>query len=73
MKPLRKGCTGKDVMALQKLLNKAGFGCGTPDGIFGPDTHEAVRALQGVYDLDKTGVVDEATQLALLLRASTPE
>ena len=31
------------------------------DGIFGPDTEEAVREFQAIYGLPPTGTVDYAT------------
>ncbi len=32
-----------------------------PDGIFGPETTEVVKAFQAAYNLPQTGVVDQAT------------
>lgn len=32
-----------------------------PDGIFGPETTDAVKGFQAAYGLPQTGVVDEAT------------
>lgn len=51
--------------ALQEDLTAAGFYSGPIDGIYGPATVEAVKALQQSAGLDPTGVVDPATEAAL--------
>lgn len=40
---LKKGSTGKEVVALQELLARRGFPPGLPDGKFGPGTALAKR------------------------------
>ena len=32
-----------------------------PDGVFGPETTDTVKAFQAAYNLPQTGIVDEAT------------
>jgi N-acetylmuramoyl-L-alanine amidase len=48
---------GDDVLTLQLRLNALGFDAGREDGIFGPDTHRAVRAFQKEYDVAEDGIV----------------
>ena len=45
------------VREAQSLLNIAGFGVGTPDGIAGPRTQEAVRAFQRQAGLPESGEI----------------
>jgi hypothetical protein len=52
------------VTALQQLLNERGWALGV-DGLFGPRTAAAVRQFQQVNGLPITGVLDEATRVAL--------
>ena len=56
---------GAEVETLQAMLNEAGFDCGGADGIFGPKTEGAVKALQAYAGLPPTGMVDETTRKAL--------
>ncbi len=53
------------VTALQTDLRAAGYYTGEVDGIYGPQTIEAVMALQKAAGLPETGLVDPATQTAL--------
>jgi general secretion pathway protein A len=62
---LRPGNRGSEVMALQEDLQKAGFFHGAPDGVFGPETVRAVRALQRRYGVEGDGVVGTETRLIL--------
>lgn len=59
--PLR----GDDVAALQRRLNALGFDAGKEDGIFGPDTDEAVRAFQREYGVAEDGMFGPASNAAL--------
>ena len=51
--------------ALQTDLQKAGYYKGPVDGIYGPQTVDAVEQLQTDSGLPPTGLVDQATALAL--------
>ena len=51
--------------ALQKSLAEAGYYKGEVDGIYGPETVQAVQALQKAHGLPITGAVDKATDDAL--------
>ena len=53
------------VKALQQDLTTAGYYTGTVDGLYGPQTVAAVKALQKDAGLEQTGVIDQATELAL--------
>jgi peptidoglycan hydrolase-like protein with peptidoglycan-binding domain len=65
---LVEGDRGSYVAALQFLLDCAGYGPVTVDGVFGPRTAQAVRLAQGAEGKRITGEPDEAT-FALLARA----
>lgn len=52
-------------MALQQDLKDAGYYKGSVDGIYGPQTTQAVEDLQKANDLPVTGTIDQATILAL--------
>jgi len=55
------------VGALQRMLALLGFDPGTPDGLYGGATEEAVRAFQQTQvGLDPSGVADEVTITVLL-------
>ena len=51
--------------ALQKSLADAGYYQGEVDGVYGPATVDAVKALQKAHGLPVTGTVDKATDAAL--------
>jgi peptidoglycan hydrolase-like protein with peptidoglycan-binding domain len=51
--------------AIQQSLTDAGYYEGDVDGIYGPQTVEAVQALQEAHGLPVTGTVDKATDAAL--------
>lgn len=60
------GSSGDKVRQLQLQLNRIAQNYPaiprtTVDGIYGPETAEAVRVFQGVFDLPQTGVTDYAT------------
>jgi chitosanase len=55
---------GDDVRALQQALKAAGYGVAV-DGVYGPGTEAAVRALQAALGLGVDGIVGQATRTAL--------
>ena len=63
---LRKGDTGKDVVALQELLNAVGFDCGNADGVFGSQTKRELREFQRKYGLEVDGVFGPLSHQKLL-------
>ena len=67
---------GSDVWGLQTYLIKLGFSPGPVDGIYGPQTAEAVKEFQRRQKLKADGVVEPATWLALgrsPLKRRTPQ
>lgn len=58
---LKYGDRGNDVKQLQEALNKLNFKCGTPDGIFGNNTLNAVKQFQKRYGLIVDGIVGQKT------------
>ncbi|MFU1479012.1 peptidoglycan-binding domain-containing protein [Roseovarius sp. C7] len=54
-----------DYHQIQRLLNKAGFNAGTPDGQWGPGSRRAMRAFQADKSLPQTGAPDRASLDAL--------
>jgi murein L,D-transpeptidase YcbB/YkuD len=52
-------------LTLQKSLAAAGYFSGQIDGVYGPTTLDAVKALQNAHGLPVTGTVDKATEAAL--------
>lgn len=64
------GSRGSDVRALQRILRRRGFRL-IPDGVFGPNTRAAVRALQRRWRRTPTGRADFPflRQLGVRLRA----
>lgn len=55
----------KEVKLVQNQLNSVNFIAGTPDGIFGPKTTNAVTRFQSVNGLAMNGVVDPRTRQQL--------
>lgn len=51
--------------ALQQSLRDAGYYEGEVDGVYGPQTVDAVESLQKAHDLPVTGTVDKETAAAL--------
>ena len=58
---LKKGSQGEAVKTLQNDLGKLGYDLKV-DGIFGPDTENAVLALQRAFGYTTDGIVGEGTQ-----------
>lgn len=64
---LKRGDRGRAVVDLQDALRMAGFNPGTSDGVFGPSTEEAVKALQATSpELEINGIFDLETREYLL-------
>lgn len=70
---MSKGDKGNNVKELQTLLNKAGYKCGTADGIFGNDTDKAVRAFQKAQKLTVDGKAGASTMAKLKAVANKPK
>ncbi|MCI5584044.1 MAG: peptidoglycan-binding protein [Lachnospiraceae bacterium] len=58
---LKVGSTGDDVKALQANLNLLGYNAGTPDGIFGNGTKNAIISFQKTYGLSADGIAGKNT------------
>ena len=67
---LRKGDSGRSVVALQSILIIAGFNCGGygADGEFGTGTEKSVKAYQEHNGLAVDGIVGVNTWTSLLLK-----
>jgi lipoprotein-anchoring transpeptidase ErfK/SrfK len=63
---LRYGMRGSDVKALQQRLAALKYYPGPADGVFGPDTLEAVWAFQEVQHVSVDGIVGPVTGRALV-------
>lgn len=61
MRVLRLGMRGTDVMEIQALLQKIGYNPGEIDGIFGPQTQQAVIAFQRDNGLTPDGIIGPNT------------
>ena len=68
---LENGSRGEDVTALQARLIELGYLDDDADGIFGPNTEDAVRAAREAAGLDDSGLADDEFQFALF-RADFP-
>lgn len=65
MRDLAIGMSGPDVRALQEGLNTRSESIASPiavDGVFGPETDQAVREFQKRQQLDVDGVVGRETR-----------
>jgi 3D (Asp-Asp-Asp) domain-containing protein len=58
----QKGDHDKQIKPVQRQLKKFDYYKDQIDGIFGPNTYEAVNALQQDYDLQKDGIVGKKTK-----------
>lgn len=64
---------GDDVATLQARLHALGYDAGREDGIFGPDTSDAVRSFQREYATAEDGMYGPHTHAALVgLRVDRP-
>jgi peptidoglycan hydrolase-like protein with peptidoglycan-binding domain len=65
--PLREGYTGPEVRRIQETLNRIRTDYPAipknyePDGVFGPETTEAVKAFQRIFNLTPDGIVGKDT------------
>lgn len=62
---LEPGDEGDSVELMQEALAALGYDVGTPDGIFGPGTEEAVKQFQADSGLEADGIAGPATLAAL--------
>ncbi|MFV8826967.1 peptidoglycan-binding protein [Alkalihalobacterium sp. APHAB7] len=62
---LSRGDQGDDIMALQERLNELNFMPGPIDGIFGPQTFDAVVRFQRAAGIAVDGIVGPQTRAAL--------
>ncbi len=62
---LKRGDQGAVVRAFQEQLSKLGFLLHTPDGKFGPQTEQDLKAFQLAVGLEPTGLLNMATRKAL--------
>lgn len=69
---LRSGSRGSAVKAAQRRLAALGYWVGTPDGQYGPQTVQAVLALQKTVGVRRTGVLD-ATARRVLTAGTRPQ
>ena len=53
------------VLAVQTALQSKGFSPGTLDGVFGPKTSAAIKAMQSASSIPQTGVIDSGVLMAL--------
>lgn len=61
MRTLRLGMSGTDVMEIQALLQKLGYHINSIDGVFGPQTLQAVIAFQRRFGLTPDGIIGPNT------------
>jgi peptidoglycan hydrolase-like protein with peptidoglycan-binding domain len=68
--PIEKCDQGTPVRLMQERLKKTSFNTNV-DGYFGPSLAKAVYDFQGKTDLPQTGMIDQATWLAIEPNQST--
>lgn len=57
------------VSAVQKALKARGFDPGAVDGIYGPKTQKAIKAMQAVLGVPQEGIIDYGVLMALKVQA----
>lgn len=65
MELIERGSRGPEVRRVQRVLTLSGDLDGAVDGVFGPETEEAVRTFQRSHDLVEDGVVGPRTAARL--------
>lgn len=70
--PVGPGSSGPAVLAIQQRLTSLGYWLGTPDGVFGDSTEQAVYAFQKAAGITRDGLVGPQTQAALTRGAVPP-
>lgn len=65
LRPLKNGDRSSMVRAVQRKLRALGFYHGSPDGVFGDGTQQAVDAARSAYGLSPNGLVDWALYQAI--------
>lgn len=68
---LSLGSSGAEVVQLQETLSAKGYGCGTADGIFGPQTQQIVIRFQEDSSITVDGIVGPQTRDALGLSGNS--
>lgn len=68
-----RGEEGPGIKTLQRALNQHGFPCGSPDGLFGKSTEDAVKEFQSTRGWQATGVADARVQHYLGLTHASPD
>ncbi len=58
---LKMGMRGEDVLAVQQMLLRLRYDVGTPDGVFGKRTKQAIIEFQTDYGLTRDGIVGKKT------------
>jgi hypothetical protein len=59
------GSSGPAVLAVQQQLTSLGYWLGTPNGVFGDSTQQAVYAIQKAAGIPANGIVGSSTYAAL--------
>lgn len=65
--PIGIGSRGETVVQLQAKLIELGILNSKADGVFGPATESALRAVQRMLGNEETGIVQNETELSLIL------
>ncbi len=61
MRVLKLGSEGNDVAETQSVLKRIGLDPGEADGVYGPQTQQAVRDFQSRFGLTQDGIVGPMT------------
>lgn len=58
--------TRKQNKKYQKMLNKLGYSCGTPDGVLGAKSKKSIRKFQRKNKLSVTGSLNKYTKSIII-------